>query len=135
MPETKRRPKAISVVGYAALGFGLLLLTSSVGALGDRDFLLFGSVAGTVAVLIVAAAWALLRLRAWGAFVLEALSILFLLGLLGFVGVFSWATLQLSHPNELRMLAGAILLLLCYGVPLALAIRSLRHARLRGVVS
>jgi len=137
MTKANRRPRALSVIGYSAVAIGLLLLSSGVGAQfdGDPDFLVFGAVEVAIASLVIAGAWALLRLRTWGALVLEAVAILFLLGLTSFITLFTWDTLRLSLPNGAQVVAGAIIVLLVYALPVAWAVRSLRRARLRGLLN
>ena len=97
--------------------------------------MVFGAVEVAIASLVIAGAWALLRLRTWGALVLEAVAILFLLGLTSFITLFTWDTLRLSLPNGAQVVAGAIIVLLVYALPVAWAVRSLRRARLRGLLN
>jgi hypothetical protein len=140
------RPTVVSVVGWAWLVLGVLLVAGGIAAIAIllvapearsvRGILRIGSATVELPMGVVGfiAARAFLRLAPWSRSALEVLSWLLLVGMLAStVGML----LQAGSPEQFGswMMAGVGLVsVLVYGTPVALMIRSLRSQKVRSAM-
>ena len=141
MNESGRRPRAVTVVGYATFAIGVFVLCVSLVSpfMDDRPQHTFADTAAGCALglFVIVTGRALLRLRKWASLVIEIVAALFLL----FSGVFGafviWigiASVRSGGLHAARMLTPGIALAVVYAVTSFLTMRSLRKVRLRGLL-
>jgi hypothetical protein len=135
-----RRPTAVWVIGCAGIGLGLFVFASGVVTAFDWEPIfphqtIIGIVEVVVALCLVAAASALLRLRVWGARVIQSLALLLLVFFVAFGTIFiclgvehAWA----GGRQGKTMIISGIGVTLFYAIPLVLVVRSLGSIRRRG---
>lgn len=97
-----------------------------------------GAVQVALALLILSGAWALLHLRRWGALTIQAIAILFLVCLVLFAVVFMRGAVHLARAGMARggmMIVLGVSLIGLYATPLLLAVRTLRRASVRELLT
>ena len=150
------RPRAVSAIAWGWLAMGALLAVGGISSTFDqptqpKEFyildlpfthpVLFSAVVEIVATVLILAALALLRLKHWGARVIEVVAWLGLVYIVGF-GLFAAYLLTvllfagITHHQPwfpAAFAAVGVLNLALLGAPLVLTIRCLRRPQIRAV--
>jgi hypothetical protein len=159
--SSRTKPPGVPVIAWGSIVFGTLMaLSGSMGALVSstvlsgaqmpsgpafpapvefvfRHFLAFAIIQVGVAAGLIAAGLALMRMRRWGALVIQAVSLLGLIYLVAFTAIFIRQMLTMGvrlghHPAQTGMtvfMAGAAVIpALMWGLPLVLTLRYLRRS-------
>lgn len=154
----EKRPTCITVIGWAWIVIGGLMCLSATMALfssvmigeiaqnePDMPFIfkifpLLAIVQIGVAVLGLASGINFLKLKAWARSVLEGLTWLLLIFIVGFMvfWVFSWVSMTSDHGPSSFSIMGAVmgvLIMGIYGVPLGIMLKYLRGHKVRNAIN
>lgn len=139
MSQHQGRPRSITVIAYCTVAFGVFVLCISCALpfVDDQPPHTFTEAAAgwAFAIVVIVTGRALLRLRRWASLLIEAFAAL-LFGVASALGAFAiflgiqWA----GSPHALQMTTPFVVVAVVYAVPSFLTLRSLRSARLRGLL-